>query len=542
VVLRGNGPSFCSGGDLAEFGTTPDVVTAMTVRIRQSAGPRIARLGTSVTARLHGACIGAGVELPAFASTVVADRGTRFQLPEIAMGLIPGAGGTVSIPRRIGRWRTAWLALTGHRIDAATAHAWGSSMNSPEDCDEAGLWALSGAMAITGLRDGAPLVSTGRPATAVVRALDQVADRTEARTGCRPALPGMTVLGERAALTGFGRNGPRSVGGPYRILHTADGHLGVSLPRAGDLESVPAIIGAATPGDPWDLLTAWARTTSTTEAVDRCRTFDLAAAGIPAALGRPDSGAPCRCGSLRVLPVRAAPSARELSTCPRSGPAPCARTCSGSVAPRWSRWKSTRRPDGARSGNRDFYNLLHHGHAAAAFDFGDPDEIDRLQALIASADLVIEASRPQALERLGIFAAEHVAAGVIWLSITARGRASNTVGFGDDVAGDAGLLAWDGARPVAAADAIANPMTGVTAAAAADALLSDRSAMIEVSMFDVAAAAAAARAPEEHRVISRDGEWAVETATGLHPVRAPVGRRASGPAASSGADNARYGG
>jgi hypothetical protein len=125
VVLRGNGPSFCSGGDLAEFGTTPDVVTAMTVRIRQSAGPRIARLDSRVTAHLHGACIGAGVELPAFASTVVADRGTRFQLPEIAMGLVPGAGGTVSIPRRIGRWRTAWLALTGHRIGAATAHAWG---------------------------------------------------------------------------------------------------------------------------------------------------------------------------------------------------------------------------------------------------------------------------------------------------------------------------------------------------------------------------------------------------------------------------------
>jgi enoyl-CoA hydratase/carnithine racemase len=48
-----------------------------------------------------------------------------FSLPELAMGLVPGAGGTVSLPRRIGRHRTAWLALTGATIDAATALDWG---------------------------------------------------------------------------------------------------------------------------------------------------------------------------------------------------------------------------------------------------------------------------------------------------------------------------------------------------------------------------------------------------------------------------------
>lgn len=386
-------------------------------------------------------------------------------------------------------------------------------MNSPEDCDEARLWALSGAMAITGLRDGAPLVSTGRPATAVVRALDQVADRTEARTGCRPALPGVTVLGERAALTGFGRNGPRSIGGPYRILHTADGHLGISLPRAGDLESVPAIIGAATPGDPWDLLTAWARTTSTTEAVDRCRTFDLAAAGIPAAPGRPDSGAPCRCGSLRVLPVRAAPSARELSACPRSGPAPCARTCSGSVAPRWSRWK-------ARVARTE--PVAATGISTTCSTTGTPPPRSTSETLMRST-----ASRRSSRRRT-------------WSSRHPGHRPSNSLASSlpnTSRPASSGCRSPRAAGPRTPSD---SAMTGVTAAAA-DALLSDRSAMIEVSMFDVAAAAAA-RAPEEHRVISRDGEWAVETATGLHPVRAPVGRRASGPAASSGADNARYGG
>lgn len=125
VSIRGEGRSFCSGGDLDEFGTTPDVVTAHAIRTRQSVGRRIARLSERVTVHVHGACIGAGVELPAFASRVVAASDATFRLPELSMGLIPGAGGTVSLPRRIGRWRTAWLAMTGSMIDAATALSWG---------------------------------------------------------------------------------------------------------------------------------------------------------------------------------------------------------------------------------------------------------------------------------------------------------------------------------------------------------------------------------------------------------------------------------
>jgi enoyl-CoA hydratase/carnithine racemase len=74
---------------------------------------------------VHGACVGAGVELPAFAARVVARADARFWLPELGLGLVPGAGGTVSLPRRIGRQRTAWLALSGRPIDARTALAWG---------------------------------------------------------------------------------------------------------------------------------------------------------------------------------------------------------------------------------------------------------------------------------------------------------------------------------------------------------------------------------------------------------------------------------
>lgn len=66
---------------------------------------------------MKGACVGAGVEMSAFADRVVAARGTTVRLPEVAMGLIPGAGGTVSLTRRIGRQRTALLALLGDAVE-----------------------------------------------------------------------------------------------------------------------------------------------------------------------------------------------------------------------------------------------------------------------------------------------------------------------------------------------------------------------------------------------------------------------------------------
>jgi hypothetical protein len=123
VVLRGNGPTFSAGGDLAEFGTTPDPVLAHGIRTVRAPGLLLRELGA--TAVVNGACVGAGVELPAFCARVEAAPDTTVLLPEVRMGLIPGAGGTVSLPRRIGRQRTAQLALTGTAVDARTALAWG---------------------------------------------------------------------------------------------------------------------------------------------------------------------------------------------------------------------------------------------------------------------------------------------------------------------------------------------------------------------------------------------------------------------------------
>lgn len=125
IIFQANGKSFCSGGDLDEFGTTPDPATAHKIRSLRNTGWWLHLLSNRTKTRVQGACIGAGIELPAFTSYIEATPDAYFNLPEIGLGLIPGAGGTASIPRRIGRQRTAWLALTRDTISAQTALEWG---------------------------------------------------------------------------------------------------------------------------------------------------------------------------------------------------------------------------------------------------------------------------------------------------------------------------------------------------------------------------------------------------------------------------------
>lgn len=129
IVLSGNGPSFCSGGDLAEFGTFADPASAHLARTRHSPALALdaltARLGRSCRAEVHGRVLGSGLEMAAFCGWIAARDHSVFGLPELSLGLIPGAGGTVSVTRRIGRWRTAYLVLSGHTIGVDTALVWG---------------------------------------------------------------------------------------------------------------------------------------------------------------------------------------------------------------------------------------------------------------------------------------------------------------------------------------------------------------------------------------------------------------------------------
>ncbi len=125
ISLRGAGRSFSLGADLAEFGTTRNPAEAH--RIRRHTFPAIwaARCAGRLEVHVHGACVGAGFEIAAFATRFTASRRAWFQLPELAMGLLPGAGGCVSLTRRIGRQRTAELIFSGKRLSARKALEWG---------------------------------------------------------------------------------------------------------------------------------------------------------------------------------------------------------------------------------------------------------------------------------------------------------------------------------------------------------------------------------------------------------------------------------
>jgi enoyl-CoA hydratase/carnithine racemase len=125
VILSGEGPAFSAGGDLDEFGQADDPGRAHLIRTLRAPARLVHALRDGTTAHLHGACVGAGIEIPAAAGRIAARPGAMFRLPEVSMGLIPGAGGTVTIPRRIGRRRAAYMAISGAEIDLATALAWG---------------------------------------------------------------------------------------------------------------------------------------------------------------------------------------------------------------------------------------------------------------------------------------------------------------------------------------------------------------------------------------------------------------------------------
>lgn len=134
AVLAGNGKSFCGGADVAEMAQLKAATAKKFITRIHLCCDAIRRLPVPVVARLHGAVIGAGLELAASCDLRIAAEGARFAMPEVKLG-IPSVVEAALLPRLIGAGRAAWLVLTGEAIDARTALDWGLVEELAPDLD-----------------------------------------------------------------------------------------------------------------------------------------------------------------------------------------------------------------------------------------------------------------------------------------------------------------------------------------------------------------------------------------------------------------------
>lgn len=357
-------------------------------------------------------------------------------------------------------------------------------------------WAASGAMALTGEPDGPPLVAPAAFASATAAAVRRLAELCNAGTGSPlGALDGAALLGERAAALGLERAGATAPGGSCRLLPTATRAIALQLARDDDVALLEAWL--ETPrgnAAPWEFVRrAVARRDGQTLA-RRARDIGLAAAtSDPAPRAAPPWVRITALGERRRQMI-ARPRVVDLSSL-WAGPL-CGQLL-GLAGAELIKVESTRRPDGARLGPAAFYDLLNASKASVALDFRSHEGRRALAGLIASADIVIEASRPRALEQLGIDAERCLRArpGTTWISITGHGRerpGRDWIAFGDDAAVAAGTTAALHAatgHEVFCGDALADPLAGCHAALAGWASFrAGGGHLLDLSLRDVTAA------------------------------------------------------
>jgi crotonobetainyl-CoA:carnitine CoA-transferase CaiB-like acyl-CoA transferase len=403
-------------------------------------------------------------------------------------------------------------------------------------------WARSGVVALTGWPGGPPLVPPGHAASVA----GELAARFAAVTGVQ--VDGAALLSERAAFTGHRRRGAVSAGGACRLLPTADGWAAVTCARPDDPALLGALAGREVGDDPWPAVRRWLRVHTGAGLARRAELLGIAAGPVttpaaPASTATRATSAPRADRALTARPVAGALVADFSALW--AGPL-CAHLL-GLAGARVVKVETPWRPDGARRGNAAFYDLLHAGHRCVTLDPHTSGGRAAMAGLAAAADIVIESSRPRALARFGLDAGAAVARGATWVSITAYGRASDRVGFGDDVAAASGLVARDArGYPVFCGDAIADPLTGLTAAVRA-ACAPAGGALLDIAMADVVAATMvtatvlpATLDPALDQALPRPaarrdaGGWVVDTAAGPVPVARPRRRQARGSAARSG--------
>ena len=337
-------------------------------------------------------------------------------------------------------------------------------------------------MELTGRPDG-PAVA---PPHRLLRGLDRLVEslgRSSARVGNEVLVDWDLLVTTRARMMGLRRSGRRSANGTCRLLKSADGWMAINLARPEDLASVEALLQSGVQSgaksgaseDTWGVLEAAIASGASSYFVDRARLLGMPAA----ALGDADSNAPPWCAR-RISARRPVRSLDELRIVDLSSlwAGPLAARLIWDCGGRVTKVESLSRPDSTREAS-DFFATLHPAEQELiTLDFRSAPGKRDLEMLLADADVVIESSRPRALEQLGLaFSDVQARPGKVWLSITGYGRerpGRDWVAFGDDSAVAGGLVAWEDERnPVFCGDAIGDPITGMTAALAVFRSLAD---------------------------------------------------------------------
>jgi len=283
------------------------------------------------------------------------------------------------------------------------------------------------------------------------------------------------------------------------MLRCADDWAVVNLARPEDLDLFEAWIGEPFGDDPWTTLSRSAGRLDVETFVSNGRLLGLPLARVAAPTdeqlaARPEQaeGAPC---IHRWAPAGPPRDPTKLVVVDLSGlwAGPLCGRLFAELGAKVIKVESTTRPDGARKGSPAFFARMNAGKECVAFDFQAESGRQALRTLIERADVVIEAARPRAMAQLGIDPAAIASSRphTVWISLTAYGRTgpwSNAVGFGDDCAAAAGLVARDGAgAPMFVGDALADPIAGLMATAAGLAVLAaGGGALVDVSLREAA--------------------------------------------------------
>jgi len=337
-------------------------------------------------------------------------------------------------------------------------------------------WAECGALALTGDPDGDPLV----PRSDVAVVLDSLLAPWGLDAG---------VVAERAAVLGLRRQGRSSCGGSTRLLPSADGWVAVALPRPEDVASIPAWLGLdrqqPAPEAAWGLVAEVVRKRAGDDLVEAAAVLGLACSVSD---GASAAGPPP--GPVDVLPDLGGRLVVDLSGL-WAGPL-CADLL-GRAGARVVKVEDPGRPDGGRR-RPAFYDLLNAGKASVAVDLSSGDGRAALGRLLRSADVIVTSARRRAFEQLDLSPPDVLGTSrrvPVWVAVTGHGWDADRVGFGDDCAAAGGLLAWhpDDGAPRFAADAVADPVTGVFAAVRAlHALAAGEPAFLDCSLTAAAAA------------------------------------------------------